>query len=366
MGQGKILPLESLRGLAAVIVALLHFQPAPVLKEFVLIRNGGLMVDFFFVLSGFVIALNYSAKIATFGDVIAFQTKRFWRLYPLHLFLLLVFLCIEGARYITRISIHGAFEKSTLTAFWSHVFLLQSMTGHVSAFNVPSWSISTEFYTYLIFATLVLVRPAMPLILLTIVVTFCVLLYIQPAHPLDGPWFTLFPRCLYSFLIGTLAFRYGPRITQGNVVIATLCIASCIIAVCWVGNTPAEIFIPVLFAYTVGTIAMLSPDAYLHRVLSLKPLVWLGAISYSVYMIHGLVWGLVGNGLRLAVPTDVVDGVRVFHLSSGQTIGVTCASLALLLCLSHLSYRAVEIRFRRGWTHRIGAKRGHAGSAPRA
>ena len=52
------------------------------------------MVDFFFVLSGFVIALNFQSKIYNFTDVINFQARRFFRLYPLHFFMLLIYLCL--------------------------------------------------------------------------------------------------------------------------------------------------------------------------------------------------------------------------------------------------------------------------------
>ena len=59
------------------------------------IMNGGLVVDFFFVLSGFVISLNYLDKINTKNDLIKFQKKRFLRLYPLHILTLLIFVFID-------------------------------------------------------------------------------------------------------------------------------------------------------------------------------------------------------------------------------------------------------------------------------
>ena len=53
------------------------------------------MVDFFFVLSGFVISLNYFNKINSKNDLINFQKKRFLRLYPLHILTLFIFILIE-------------------------------------------------------------------------------------------------------------------------------------------------------------------------------------------------------------------------------------------------------------------------------
>ena len=101
MTQGKILYLESLRGIAALNVAMYHAslvggESFIVTNSFV--KNADLMVDFFFVLSGFVIAYNYSDRIFNFASLTQFQTKRFLRLYPLHFLTLLIFLAIELAK----------------------------------------------------------------------------------------------------------------------------------------------------------------------------------------------------------------------------------------------------------------------------
>ena len=64
--KDKIYFLESLRGIAAISVALFHFQTESFLTNNIFIRNSWLMVDFFFVLSGFVIAYNYQSKIKHF------------------------------------------------------------------------------------------------------------------------------------------------------------------------------------------------------------------------------------------------------------------------------------------------------------
>ncbi len=57
------LPLESLRGFAAISVALFHLSTNSHL-ELNFVKNAWLMVDFFFVLSGFVISLNYSHDLS--------------------------------------------------------------------------------------------------------------------------------------------------------------------------------------------------------------------------------------------------------------------------------------------------------------
>ena len=95
----KLLYLESLRGIAAASVALHHFSVNSILQNNYYVKNSYLMVDFFFVLSGFVIAYNYMDKLTNTKNLINFQIKRFLRLYPLHFLVLLAFLFKENAIY---------------------------------------------------------------------------------------------------------------------------------------------------------------------------------------------------------------------------------------------------------------------------
>ena len=72
----KIIELESLRGIAAFLIVLFHIPLWNNVINFNLIRNGYLMVQLFFVLSGYVIYNSYSNKIKTIKDVLKFQFLR--------------------------------------------------------------------------------------------------------------------------------------------------------------------------------------------------------------------------------------------------------------------------------------------------
>ena len=181
MKKNKFLALESLRGVAAISVAIFHFSIGSHLNtEFT--KNAWLMVDFFFVLSGFVIALNYQDHIKTFENLKVFQYKRFLRLYPLHLLMLFVFLGIECMKYLVEIKFNlvannPAFRDSDLGAFIAHIFLLQNWTMDHTSFNGISWSISAEFYTYAIFGSLLLVPRLFPNQLIFLSITLVVAEY---------------------------------------------------------------------------------------------------------------------------------------------------------------------------------------------
>ena len=88
-----ILVLEGLRGIAALFVAIYHSWPSGI-RSFPLMINGWLWVDLFFVLSGSVMSYSYSKRITSKVDFFNFIIKRFGRLYPLHFFTTLAFICI--------------------------------------------------------------------------------------------------------------------------------------------------------------------------------------------------------------------------------------------------------------------------------
>lgn len=156
--MGKLLPLESLRGLAALTVVIFHFGVGSHFNNpFTL--NGFLLVDFFFVLSGFVIALSYLHRLSNITSLLTFQKKRFWRLYPLHLLMLVVFFGFNLAKYILSDQIQfakPAFSEDFFLEFLFNLLLLHNWVLPTLTLNVPSWSISAEFFTYLIFGITVL------------------------------------------------------------------------------------------------------------------------------------------------------------------------------------------------------------------
>jgi peptidoglycan/LPS O-acetylase OafA/YrhL len=173
---GELVPLTSLRGLAAWWVVLFHMRallapwlPGPVLA---FLGAGNIAVDLFFLLSGFVIYLNYAERLES-GRVSAkeFLFRRFARIYPLHLLILLGFLL-----YVSAALLFGSarIEDENFDYFVASLFLVQNW-GFTDAlkWNVPAWSISTEFAAYLLFPALLAIfapwrRPAWLLVAGTI------------------------------------------------------------------------------------------------------------------------------------------------------------------------------------------------------
>ncbi|MEQ1649115.1 MAG: acyltransferase family protein, partial [Hyphomicrobiaceae bacterium] len=89
--------LDSWRGLAAVLVALHHFVSTGTLTGNALVQNSWIFVDFFFLLSGFIIAANYKSNINSGGDLKNFMLLRLGRLWPLHIVMLALWFLFELA-----------------------------------------------------------------------------------------------------------------------------------------------------------------------------------------------------------------------------------------------------------------------------
>jgi peptidoglycan/LPS O-acetylase OafA/YrhL len=92
--------LDGWRGLAALAIAFYHVPIARGLREWGGWKNLEFFVDFFFVLSGFAICHAWGHRIARGADVWRFMVRRFWRVWPLHIIILFVFLALEIARLL--------------------------------------------------------------------------------------------------------------------------------------------------------------------------------------------------------------------------------------------------------------------------
>lgn len=184
--QARIDELESIRGLAALLVVFSHIPLWNTHLEFSVVQNGYLMVELFFVLSGFVIYNAYHNKITSFRHFLGFQFLRLGRLYPIHFLFLIFFLVIELSKYVAleRYNINLGtlpFERSNLNSFMQHLLLVQAIgpTENANNFNVPAWSISVEFYTYMIFACILLLARRIKNILFTVLFATSIILLVS-------------------------------------------------------------------------------------------------------------------------------------------------------------------------------------------
>jgi peptidoglycan/LPS O-acetylase OafA/YrhL len=164
--DGRYRILDSYRFIAASLVCVYHFNKDDILGLWdvsLAFQNIRLMVDFFFVLSGFVIAKTYLHKVQDGPGYRAFMWRRFARLYPLHLLTLMVGIAgsmVVGAQHLQSGTNPEIFSAKAIIAnlTLTHSFGVTSY----GSFNLPSWSISAEMFVYALFPLFALMVTRLP------------------------------------------------------------------------------------------------------------------------------------------------------------------------------------------------------------
>jgi len=158
--------LDGFRGLLAVFVAIYHTIWISHPQEWRFFGNGPVIIDLFFAFSGFLMWRLYTDRLSTTAQAGAFFKRRFARLYPMHLFMLFVFVAYALVRLLAHkfgISDQSPGEilpfqtgsSESIAAVFQHLTMTNAMGfSDALTFNPPSWTVGAEFYTYFIFATL--------------------------------------------------------------------------------------------------------------------------------------------------------------------------------------------------------------------
>lgn len=356
--------LTALRGIAALCVVLFHYSvgsfPNLHLTETTFfVGKSYLFVDLFFALSGFILMHVYARSFVDGPSKAAlgpFLRARLARLYPLHLVILGGFVLLE----LVKLAIDGAgldaFGGSHTLATLPGSLLLLNATGlyDTITWNGPSWSISAEWIVGLAFPLLVPVvarlRPTGLLLLYVATLAGFALLSAGPQHDLDltSDWGV--PRCFLGFVGGMILYRVwqdgAPRWMATD--IAALATAAGIVLAMHLNMR--GVFVVPLFGLLILCLAQ--NTARVGRALSTRPMIFLGEISYAVYLAQILLLDSVHLGWRLATGHEIEDA----GFSALQSLGVIALMVAALLPLSILLHRRVEVPAR-GWLRRIGAPR---------
>lgn len=334
--QTELRALTSMRGIAAWLVVLFHIRASLPVSPGVeaALGKGYLAVDFFFLLSGFVLWLSYSEKLRAGGiaAVPDFLKRRIARIWPLHAFVLACAVVLALLLAATgRQAAHMPFEELPL-----HVLLIQNWGfTDTLTWNDPAWSISCELAAYLLFPLLAFAidwrRVPTPAILAAIAALLVLLhaVFVSAGAPSLGdqiPRLGLI-RCILEFTTGTavcaLWLRWRKQCRAPALVAAS--IATLLLAVTLAG-APETLVIPAAFASSLLALALTSGRG--GNPLDARALHWLGEISYATYLGHYLLW----FAFKLAFVSDL------------ESVGwpLIALYLAMVLASSAALYRWVE------------------------
>lgn len=346
--HGKLLSLDGLRGLAALWVVLHHLTTNELLPKTMIFLHGSMLVETFFVLSGFVICYQYHDRIHNTGDLIKFMIRRFARIWPLHA-AILVFMI---APRLVMLALHGPAASElfngandhSLSSWLVSLALLQSIGLYKEAvWNGPAWSLSVEFYTYLIFAVVMLAARRHITFAATII---CIISTVFLLNSEMRPERFLIT-CIYCFFIGIIAFRVFKRLSlfflryvSDNICtfIQFICVFF-LVALIYRGENPG-----VAFAILNGifVIILSQQRGAISQILSTRIFQILGAWSLGIYLIHipllNVLWRF---GLFSPISVLKFDPQ---HWTRVDTMGF----FLLLLPISAASYHWLEVPARDG------------------
>jgi peptidoglycan/LPS O-acetylase OafA/YrhL len=296
-GTHRLDSLDGLRLVSCSLIILYHFVPYIAGRDSFLfwpLRNVAVMVDIFFIISGVVIAYNYSGKVNTLAGFGEFMKKRFARLYPLHLATLLFYAAIGLAVLLGYLDVVKE-QKYDFGEFLPNLFMTHAWGfSDKFAFNGASWSISAEMFAYLCFPLLLLlVSRSLSSGVAILVLLYALGIYIAEYHVgrhltgLTIP-FSIF-RALPSFALGVALYHHRERLPQFETrsVRIFLAMSGAILAASLLSVANSYVLLAAASAFTI---AVFLADRYKVPTLLSSPILVSNArLTYSMYMLHGLI-----------------------------------------------------------------------------
>jgi peptidoglycan/LPS O-acetylase OafA/YrhL len=354
--RSEIESLTWLRGLAALSVVVSHsmqaldvrYHPADELPGFGALHAlslGSLGVALFFVLSGCTLTLSNSKLLIRSGRALTgFYAKRFFRIWPAYAVALLVYLAFGP---LFR-SLYGEplghwvetqfFTPASLTDLLKYLGLVFNITGPAELYNNAFWSLPVEFQYYLMFPLFLLSMRALSIFGPVLIAGGLFFLGRSGILPLDS---NLVLELGFTFaagmVLGHVYTRWSFRLNR-ELALLLITVITALASLMSNDVVPIEVYriIPSEWVfYGLCGVALVSivlfsdiqlPDPFL------KPALYLGKISYSLYLYHNLL---------IAV---AVLGLIHFEIQGDwtRTLWVCVWAFGGSLALAALSYRWIE------------------------
>ncbi len=280
--------LDTLRFLFAMVIVaghLFNFETS--------FPKGALAVDFFFLLSGFVLAHLLLHRPMSWID---FTVGRIARLYPLHI---LTLLAMTGVWLFTG---DGQMpEGDSPRMLILNLGMAQTiLPGGWLSFNAPSWSISVEFYANILVLYAVCRMKAWRSALVIAILIYGLLLaqygmFDEKHTHAFGPISAGLARCIAGMLLGYFLYEVYNRFnteqtgsSQTSFIWMSLLQAALVISITWLILLPRSVTgnMTVLILSAAMILAFTLRRGLVSDILAWPGVSWLGALSYGVYLWH--------------------------------------------------------------------------------
>lgn len=346
----EIRALTGIRGFAAMLVVGFHYYGSWVLLLPCLslverpLGRGYLGVDLFFILSGFILSYVYNAgnrklNLPEYGRFLWFRLAR---IYPNHLAMLLLLVFLVTAAPLLGFTLTGVYAldslpfQLTLTHSWPI-----APNEYAMSWNFPAWSISAEWFAYLAIFPLVAfllqrIRNSILALLLGFGAleawpVFCLIL--SSHHRVADNYELVHVSCEFfaggmffsAFLLGSGVARFCQRQLTGLFVV--------LLVLLWnvpslEGNNCILSILPLLLLGLTSEVSLAG------RLFSTPPALWLGRVSYALYMSHGIAIKLI----KVLLPS-----AHYIHCSLAFRLLVFLANLTIIFAMAAGLYYLVEI-----------------------
>lgn len=383
--------LTPLRGIAALLTVIFHVDIVVGIfggklldrSDSFLITRMYLMVDFFFVLSGFIMCHVYAENFRSSVNGQSFKKftiARFARVYPLHVFSLILTSLFLFLLYQSGMQVSPIIDtENSIYSLFTNVFLLHSMNFHQwFTFTHASWSISVEWWMYMIFPFLVAPFLKLPKAGRFVVVGLCIAGYLgvgyvllpmttvpdsisflrpegTPPYSLNVSYQYGIFRCFFGFVIGMVVYLsyvdgWAKKLfSSGYTVLILLAgLFTCM------HFAVLDVFTVLFFPFILLSAAY--GNRRMNAFLGATPMQRLGDWSFSIYLIHQPF--LYQATALMANPGKT--GIDISNMTMTTSWLICIGFIIFLLFVSYLSYRFIEVPSRNYINRKWGKQKVHA------
>lgn len=346
--------MEGFRGYASLWVLIGHICILTSCK-IPLLGTPSYGVDLFIILSGFLMTKNYIerkeiepwSRKSTF---IKFYIRRFFRIAPLYYLLLIIAVFfgpffgemrdIIGQNFSETITDTSRFNDQSFFNIFFHMSLLFGLSPSYSFRTVlPDWSIGLEFQYYLLFPFIMLLcsngKLSIKLLIISVASTISYFIFTDFFESFHMPSFILMK--LPVFISGMIVYMAHIKKSRGLLILSVIALLISYLTKFHISKIQLIIQVMmILFIYKITEKS--NKNTFISiakKILCSKFSVWLGDVSYSVYLIH----------LLIVTPTI---GLLLKYTKFIEVDPITRLGIVILICvpliyfLSHFSYKIIE------------------------
>jgi len=289
MSSNKLEGIQILRGYAAMLVVVTHLWSAGVISSTLRFsRIGGLGVDIFFVISGFIMCYSLREQIFA-SDSVQFLKKRVYRVYPIYLLVLIPFL----VQYLNRASA----PVDPLMIIGNLLLSPSFLAGPEYRMLVgPAWTLTYELFFYVLFAAAMSSSRSKDRAIYTVIITILLMVALVNLLGLKGErlqWsnfqYIIGDALLFNFVIGCVCYFVWRKYGRAVFSFWTALVAALVLTIVSLGLSKFGLPRILGLGIPAGAIVLVFLFSEFEMRNLTKPLLFLGSASYSIYLIHAVI-----------------------------------------------------------------------------